>query len=128
MGKTDEHSSLPSVPDEQDFEELCAAWYYFCLNMEDILKRKSKTRDLYTQYIEHNSADIAAEKRMLRYMESHLYASVSMAQLIHNVEQFKEEILSLMEKQEMYEVNELLNSFQKRYQLFVNSLQSAHRR
>ncbi len=100
------------------FDKLCAAWFYCGINKDKILKEKSKTRKLYTEYFNNHPGDIAAEKRMLQYMEEHLRSPIPAAQLARSVASLKEEILFLMERQEMQMANRLMDNFQKNISFF----------
>lgn len=118
-GKNITKAFFNAIRSEKNFEELCAAWFYCGFGRKkDILKEKSKTRELYKEYLNNHPENSVAEKNMLRYMESHLCSPIPFEQLSYSMEQFKGEILSLMEKQEMYDAARLMGEFQKKYQFF----------
>ena len=74
--------------------------------------------DLFIEYFNNHPGDIAAEKRMLQYMEEHLRSPIPAAQLARSVASLKEEILFLMERQEMQMANRLMDNFQKNISFF----------
>lgn len=109
---------IERIMDSDEINSLCSAWLYCCIFQEDLVGTKSEIKGLYEEYMSQHPESANKDEKIANYIKNNKH-DFDIETIRHCMEEYKEELLCLVQELETRQIRQYLVQNMRRYRSFT---------